>query len=524
MAGGNDNEAGGIAIVGMSLRVPGARTPAEYWKNLLAGVESIRARSDEELLAAGESPDRLRHPRYVKAAAVLEEMEYFDPEFFGLSPKEGGIMDPQHRHLLECAWEALEDAGHLPDTFEGPIGVWAGCGMGAYFAYNILSNRELLESTGLFLLRHTGNDKDFLATRISYALNLRGPSVGVQTACSTSLVAAHYACQSLLSGECDMALAGGVTIEIPHARGYVFEEGEILSPDGHCRAFDHRSAGTVFGSGAGLVVLRRLEDALADGDRIYAVIKGSAVNNDGSGKVGYLAPSVEGQSAAVAEALAVAGVSADSIGYVECHGTGTAVGDPIEVAALTAAFRETTDKRGYCAIGSVKTNIGHLDTAAGVASLIKAALCLEHGQIPPSLNFEKPNPLIDFAATPFFVNAQLREFPEAKRGQRRRATVNSLGVGGTNAHMVLEAPPPSAASAAQAQAGATRPAELLVLSGRQRSVLDAAGKRLAEHLRAHPEQSLADVAFTLQTARKPFNERRVLACRDREHAIALLEQ
>jgi acyl transferase domain-containing protein len=508
----------GIAIVGMGLRVPGARTAREYWKNLIEGVESVRPRSDEELLAAGESAERLKHPRYVKAAAVLEDMEYFDPEFFGLSPKEAGIMDPQHRFLLETAWEALEDAGHVPEKFEGPIGVWAGCGMGAYFANNILTNRELLDQVGLFLLRHTGNDKDFLPTRISYCLNLRGPSVGVQTACSTSLVAVHYACQALLSRECDLALAGGVTIEIPHARGYVFEEGEILSPDGHCRAFDHRSAGTVFGSGAGMVVLRRLEDALEAGDHIYAVIKGSAVNNDGSGKVGYLAPSVEGQAAAIAEALAVADVEAGTIGYVECHGTGTAVGDPIEIAALTEAFRESTDKKAYCGIGSVKTNIGHLDTAAGVASLIKAALVLKHKKLPPSLNFEQPNPHIDFASTPFVVNHKLRDFPVTVPGKRRRATVNSLGVGGTNAHVVLEEAPPRPAPEARAPAP-----ELLVLSGRSRGALDGASKKLAAHLRANPNVALPDMAFTLATGRAPFSERRVLVARSREHAIEQLE-
>jgi acyl transferase domain-containing protein len=511
----------GIAIVGMGLRVPGARTAREYWKNLVEGVESVRPLSDEQLLLAGESAERLKHPRYVKSAAVLEEMEYFDPEFFGLSPKEAGIMDPQHRFLLETAWEALEDAGHMPEKFEGPIGVWAGCGMGAYFAHHILTNRELLDQVGLFLLRHTGNDKDFLATRISYCLNLRGPSVGVQTACSTSLVAVHYACQALLARECDLALAGGVTIEIPHARGYVFEEGEILSPDGHCRAFDHRSAGTVFGSGAGMVVLRRLEDALEAGDHIYAVIKGSAVNNDGSGKVGYLAPSVEGQAAAIAEALAVADVDAGTIGYVECHGTGTAVGDPIEIAALTEAFRESTDKKGYCRIGSVKSNIGHLDTAAGVASLIKAALALAHRKLPPSLNFEKPNPHIDFASTPFLVNDKLRDFPAPLPGKRRRATVNSLGVGGTNAHVVLEEAPPQPAR--EASAPAPDVPELLVLSGRSRGAVDGTIKKLAAHLRAHPEAALADVAFTLATGRARFAERRVLVAKGREHALAQLD-
>jgi acyl transferase domain-containing protein/thioesterase domain-containing protein len=533
----SDAAESGIAIVGMGLRVPGARTPGEYWKNVAAGVESVRQLTDEELIANGENAERLKHPRYVKSASILQDMDTFDPEFFGLSPKEAGIMDPQHRQLLETAWEALEDAGHTPEKFEGPIGVWAGCGMGAYFAHNILTNRELLEQVGLFLLRHTGNDKDFLPTRISYCLNLRGPSVGVQTACSTSLVAVHYACQALLNRECDMALAGGVTIEIPHARGYIFEEGEILSPDGHCRAFDHRSNGTIFGSGAGIVVLRRLEDALADGDQIYAVIKGSAVNNDGSGKVGYLAPSVEGQAAAIAEALAVADISAATIGYVECHGTGTAVGDPIEIAALTEAFRETTDRKTYCGIGSVKTNIGHLDTAAGVASLIKASLALKNRKLPPSLNFEQPNPHIDFASTPFFVNDKLRDFPAPTPGGRRRATVNSLGVGGTNAHVVLEEAPPrpqvaqttaftasgtGAPGAIAAPATAPAP-ELLLLSARSRPSLDGSSKKLGHYLRETPNASLSDVAFTLATGRAPFQERRVLVARDREHAVAQLD-
>jgi acyl transferase domain-containing protein/thioesterase domain-containing protein len=515
----------------MGLRVPGARTPSEYWKNVAAGVESVRQLTDEELTAAGENAERMKHPRYVKSASILQDMDTFDPEFFGLSPKEAGIMDPQHRQLLETAWEALEDAGHTPEKFEGPIGVWAGCGMGAYFANNILTNRELLEEVGLFLLRHTGNDKDFLATRISYCLNLRGPSIGVQTACSTSLVAVHYACQALLNRECDMALAGGVTIEIPHARGYLYEEGEILSPDGHCRAFDHRSAGTIFGSGAGMVVLRRVEDALADGDQIYAVIKGSAVNNDGSGKVGYLAPSVEGQAAAVAEALAVADISAATVGYVECHGTGTAVGDPIEIAALTEAFRETTDRKNYCGIGSVKTNIGHLDTAAGVASLIKASLALKNRKLPPSLNFEQPNPHIDFASTPFFVNDQLRDFPAPTPGGRRRATVNSLGVGGTNAHVVLEEAPPrpavvpvaSVSRSPAAALGSVPAPELLLLSARSRTSLDGVSKKLGGYLRDTPNASLSDVAFTLATGRAPFSERRVLVARDREHAVAQLD-
>ncbi|MDP6410717.1 MAG: polyketide synthase, partial [Planctomycetota bacterium] len=343
-----------IAIVGMALRVPGARDPEQFWKNVSEGVESVRTLSEEQLLAAGVAPEELAERNYVRRCAPLEGLADFDPEFFGFSPKEAAIVDPQHRHFLECTWEALEDAAHPPATFDGPVGVFAGCGMGGYFMFHLLSNPELVRSVGLFLLRHTGNDKDFLATRASYLFNLTGPSISIQTACSTSLVAIHSASQSLLSGECDMALAGGVTIEIPHGRGYLYSEGEILSPDGHCRPFDHRSQGTVFGSGVGVVVLRRANEALADGDRIYAVIKGSAVNNDGAGKIGYLAPSVDGQAQAICEALTVAEVDADTIGLVECHGTGTPVGDPIEIAALTAAFRGSSDCVGTCAIGSVK--------------------------------------------------------------------------------------------------------------------------------------------------------------------------
>jgi acyl transferase domain-containing protein/thioesterase domain-containing protein len=510
----NDND---IAIVGMALRVPGARNPTEYWRNLCAGVESVRFFTDEELIAAGEAPQLLRKPNYVRAAAVLEGMEMFDGEFFGFSPKESAILDPQHRHFLECAWEALEDAGHMPDGFKGSIGLFGGCGMGSYFYFNLCSHRELVDSVGMFLLRHTGNDKDFLVTRVSYLFDLRGPAINVQTACSTSLVAAHLACQSLLNGECDMALAGGVTIEIPHGRGYLYREGEVLSPDGHCHAFDHRGQGTVFGSGVGVVVLRRLRDALADGDHVYAVIKGSAVNNDGALKVGYLAPSVDGQAAAMAEAYTIAGVDPDTIEYIECHGTGTYMGDPIEVSALTQAFRQFTERTQFCRLASVKSNIGHLDTAAGVASLIKAALAVKHGVIPPSLNFEQPNPTIDFASSPFFVNDKPYDWTKT-RGPRR-AGVNSLGVGGTNAHVVLEQPPPERASSA-----AKRPFQLITLSARTGKALDGNAQRLAQHLRETPGENLADVAFTLHAGRRGFDKRRVLAARDRDEAIRLLEQ
>jgi acyl transferase domain-containing protein/thioesterase domain-containing protein len=504
-----------IAIVGMALRVPGAGNPSEFWQNLRSGTESIQRYTDDDLLRAGERPDRLQHPNYVKAGAPLDRMEHFDGEFFGFGPRESAILDPQHRHFLEVSWEALEDAGHPPESFPGSIGVFAGCGMGSYFYFNLCTNPDLVNSMGMFLLRHTGNDKDFLATRLSYLLNLRGPSINVQTACSTSLVAVHLACQSLLAGECDLALAGGVTIELPHRRGYIYQEREILSPDGHCRAFDHRAQGTVFGSGAGVVVLRRFKDALEAGDRIYAVIKGSAVNNDGATKAGYLAPSVDGQAAAIAEALAVANVSADSIEYVECHGTGTYLGDPIEVTALTQAFRETTDRKGYCFIGSVKTNIGHLDTAAGVASLIKVCLSLKNEEIAPSLSFEAPNPAIDFAGSPFKV---VTERTDWKRGTRpRRATVNSLGVGGTNAHVVLEEAPTPAPSSATARAF-----HPLVLSAKNRAALDAQCERLADYLAAHPEVPLADVSHSLFTTRRHFDQRRVLAASSHDEASALL--
>jgi len=508
----DDND---IAIIGMALRVPGASSIEEFWSNLRQGVESLRTYSDEELAGRGVSAATLADPNYVKAGMPLAGLDQFDPEFFGFSPKEAAILDPQHRQFYEVAWEALERAGHPPKSFDGNIGVFAGCGMGAYFAFNLLSNRDLVDSVGLFLLRHTGNDKDFLATRVSYSFDLKGPSVNVQTACSTSLVATHMAVQSLLARESDIALAGGVTIELPHGLGYHYTEGEILSPDGHCRSFDHRSKGTVFGSGVGVVVLRRLSDALAAGDHIHAVIKGSAVNNDGSTKVGYLAPSVDGQAAAIAEALAIANVSADTVTYVECHGTATPVGDPIEIAALTQGFRESSTRVGYCRVGSVKSNIGHLDTAAGVASLIKTALALEHKQIPPSLNFEKPNPTIAFDGSPFVVASKLTEWKSD--GTPRRAGVNSLGVGGTNAFVVLQEAPPRPAREPEADA------QMLVLSARNKRALDDASARLAAWMRSHPEQSLADVSYTLLEGRHGFEHRRVLGAKTHEEAAALLE-
>ena len=506
-----------IAIVGMAAHLPGSADVAAYWRGLREGVCAITRQSREALLAAGEAPHLIDRPDYVPFAATLDRFDHVDAEFFGLSPKEAAIMDPQHRQFLEVAWEAMEQAGHPPSKFPGPIGVYAGCGMGSYFYFNICSNPDLVDQTGMFLLRHTGNDKDFMTTRVSHIFDLKGPSINLQTACSTSLVATHYAAQALLMGECDMALAGGVAIELPHARGYLFKEGEILSPDGQCHAFDHRAQGTVFGSGAGCVVLRRAEDAIRDGDHIWALVKGSAINNDGADKAGYLAPSVGGQAEAIAEAQAVAGTPADTIDYVECHGTGTYLGDPIEVAALTDAFRRTTRAEGFCRIGSVKTNIGHLDTAAGVASLIKTALSLHHGEIPPSLGFEKPNPAIGFDGSPFRVNDRLTPWPETDHPPR--AGVNSLGVGGTNAHAVLEKAPARAASEPS-----DWPFQLFCLSARSKGALEGNAANLAAHLREHPEQDLADIAWTLAEGRHGFDRRRVVVAASHEEAAQLLEE
>ena len=507
---------GDIAIVGQSVCVPGANSAAEFWSNLKNGIESITVLDEQALLDAGERPQNLADPNYVPSAALLQGFDQFDADFFGFSPKEAAILDPQHRKFLEVVWSAMEDAGHPPESINGPIGVYAGCGMGSYFYFNICSNPNLVDDVGMFLLRHTGNDKDFLSTRVSHVFDLHGPSINMQTACSTSLVAVHYACKALREGECDMALAGGVTIELPQGRGYLFKENEILSPDGHCHAFDHRAQGTVFGSGAGAVALRRLEDAIADGDHIWAVIKGSAVNNDGAAKAGYLAPSVDGQSAAVGMALKAANVDADTVDYVECHGTGTYLGDPIEVSALTEAYRASTDEVGYCRIGSVKTNIGHLDTAAGVAGLVKTSMALHHRQIPPSLGYEAPNPAIDFETSPFRVNDNLRDWSSHKGP--RRAGVNALGVGGTNAHMVLEEAPKRAASEES-----DFPFQILCLSALSKGALDGNAKALAAHLRANPDLDLADVAWTLKQGRRHFGKRRVLVAETPAEAADLLE-
>jgi acyl transferase domain-containing protein/acyl carrier protein len=441
-------------------------------------------------------------------------VELFDAAFFGFNPKDAETLDPQQRIFLESSWEALEDAGYNPETYGGLIGVYAGSSASSYLS-NLYSHPELVSSLGDFQL-NLGNDKDNLTTNVSYKLNLKGPSMAVQAACSTSLIAVCVACQNLLSYQCDMALAGGVRVVVPQALGYFYQEGGIMSPDGHCRAFDAQARGTVGGNGVGIVVLKRLEDALADGDHVYAVIKGAGVNNDGAVKVGYTAPSIEGQAQVISMAQAVAGVEAETITYVEAHGTGTDLGDPIEVAALTQAFRSSTARKNFCALGSVKTNIGHLDTASGIAGLIKTVLALKHQQLPPSLNFEQPNPKIDFADSPFYVNSRLAEWKT--NGEPRRAGVSSFGIGGTNAHVVLEEAPSTAA--VEASAGE----QLLILSARSRNALEAATANLTAHLRQHPELNLADVAYTLQVGRRAFSHRRAVVCRSTDDALSALEK
>ncbi len=514
----------GIALVGIAARFPGANGPEALWRNLRDGVDAVTVFTDEELTAAGVDPALLADPRYVRAKGSLDGGDLFDPGFFGFTPREAEAMDPQHRVFLECAWEALEDAACDPGRSRlsggGRIGVWAGSGASYYLMSNLLPDPARLESFGglqVLLL----NDRDFLATRASYELDLRGPSVSVQTACSTSLVAVHMACQSLLGGECDMALAGGVSISAPLRTGYLFQEGSVMSPDGRCRAYDASASGAVEGNGCGVVALKRLADAIADGDRVYAVIRGSAVNNDGSAKVGFTAPSVEGQAEVISEALMMSGVDPETIGYVEGHGSGTPLGDPIEVAALTQAFRTAgAEGNGFCALGSVKTSFGHCNTAAGVAGLIKTALALFHRTLPPSLNFETPNPQIDFEGSPFRVITKARAWESD--GTPLRAGVSSFGLGGTNAHAVLEEAP-----AVEPGDPASRPAQLLVLSARTAVALDAATGRLAEHLDAHPDAdiaNLADIAWTLQTGRKAFEHRRAVVVRDRSSAAEALRQ
>jgi amino acid adenylation domain-containing protein len=505
-----------IALIGSAGRFPGAESVEAFWQNIRQGRESIRRFTDEELLAAGVSAEDLNNPNYVKAGGYLKDVEMFDAAFFGFYPREAEILDPQQRLFLECAWEALEQAGYDPETYQGLTGVFAGAGMNTYLLLNLLANQQIRNSVHGYQLT-LASDKDFLATRVAYKLNLKGPALTVQTACSTSLVAVHVACQNLLNYQCDLALAGGVSIRQPLMSGYLYQEGGIASPDGHCRAFAADAQGTVGGNGVAVVALKRLTDALADGDHIYAVIKGSAINNDGAVKAGYTAPGVEGQSDVIATAQQLAGIDPETISYIEAHGTGTSLGDPIEIAALTQAFRQNTRKKSFCAIGSVKTNIGHLDAAAGVTGLIKTAMALHHREIPPSLHCDHPNPKIDFPSTPFYVKTKLSRWEPGNAP--RRAAVSSFGIGGTNAHVILEEGPEVPTGDFFSEASGK---QLLVLSAKTPTALESATDNLLRHLHEHPEINLADAAFTLQVGRQAFAHRRLLVCSHTTEAISAL--
>jgi acyl transferase domain-containing protein len=511
----------GIAIIGMSGRFPGASNVQEFWQNLINGVDSIsHFREDELEYSVSTAAEQAAGQKCVRARGVLDNVDQFDAEFFGINPREAEVMDPQHRLFLECAWESIESAGYDPGEYPGLIGVFAGCSLNSYLLFNLCKDRAFAAGfAGNYQVANysilLGNDKDFLATRVSYKLNLKGPSMAIQSACSTSLVAVCQACTNLLTYQCDMALAGGAAISFPQKRNYLFQEGSLVSGDGICRTFDEAADGTVFGNGVAVVLLKRLSDAMADGDSVLAVIKGTAINNDGEVKVSYAAPSVDAQASVIAMAQAAADVDPESISYIEAHGTGTPLGDPIELAALTKAFRDGGAKRnGYCAIGTAKTNISHLDIAAGATGLIKTVLQLHHGLIPPLLHFKSPNPKIDFARSPFFP---VTEKIEWKRGNiPRRAGVSAFGVGGTNAHVIVEEAPEIEAG------GSSRSQQLLLLSAKTETALKKMSENLATHLLAHPEQNLSDVAFTLKVGRKSFLNRRALVANDIADAVGKL--
>jgi acyl transferase domain-containing protein/acyl carrier protein len=506
------NEKEGIAVIGLAGRFPGAENVEQYWDNICNGVESISYFSDDELLESGIDKELIKKANFIKARGVLGNTDLIDAQFFGLHAREAALMDPQHRLFLECAWKAFESAGYCPDNHQGRVGVFGGSSMNTYMLNNLVSlirNIESVESLQISI----GNDKDSLTTEVAYRLNLKGPAVTIQSSSSTSLTAVHYACQSLLNYESDMALAGGVSVHFPEKSGYLYMEGGTTSSDGHCRAFDADADGFVAGHGAGVVLLKRVADALADGDTIWAVIKGSAVNNDGAVRVSYMAPGVEGQSEVFAIAQAIAGVNPEDISYIEAHGTGTRVGDPIELTSLRQVFKSVTDKKNFCAIGSVKPNIGHLDSAAGIAGLIKTVLMLKHKKLPPLINFTKPNPELDIENSPFYINTKLRDWDAAYR----IAGVNSFGMGGTNAHVIIAEPPEE-----QNQAN-PKSAVLLALSAKTEAALEKATRNLAYFLEENPHVNLQDVAYTLHVGRNRFEYRRALVCTDHTNAVRALK-
>jgi len=503
-----------VAVIGMSGRFPGAANVREFWDNIVRGAVTVEHFGPEELEPSWlETPGIRELPNYVRARGILKDADKFDAAFFGVNPREASVLDPQNRLFMEECWAALEDAGYDPHTYSGSIGVWAGKSNSTYYLENVLTRRDILNQVGPFQAMLL-NEKDFLTTRVSYKLNLKGPSVNVFTGCSTSLVAVAEAYRAIVDGQCDLAIAGGVSVTFPQHQGYLYQQGAIASADGHCRAFDAKAAGTVFGDGIGVVILKRLQEALADGDFVYAVIRGAGLNNDGSNKVSFTAPSVDGQVGAITAALAAADIDPATIGYVEAHGTGTPLGDPIEVAALTQAYRERTNEKQYCCLGSVKTNIGHLDAAAGIAGFMKAVLALHHRVLPATAHFETPNPVLNLPETPFFINARSQPWEEGPAP--RRAAVSAFGIGGTNAHVILEEP------AARESKPAVRPEQLLVLSAKTPAALTDAASRLAEHLRSHPQVNLADLAYSLQVGRHAFAHRRAVVGSSVEQVLEAL--
>ena len=498
-----------IAIIGLSGRFPGAANVEELWQNLKGGVESIKQLSDAELLEAGVAPELLKDPNFVKASATIDDHDKFDATFFGYTPSEASTMDPQHRLFLECGWHAFEDAALDPIECNRNVSVFVGAGLNSYLMRNLMSNKNLLQRFGYQQIG-LGNKSDFIPTRLSYNLNLQGPSVNVNTACSSSLVAVQMAVQSLHAYECDLALAGGVSVNVPGNEGYMFRTGGVYSSDGHCRAFDSKADGTVGGSGVGAVLLKRLSDAVADGDDIKAVIAGAAVNNDGSRKIGYTVPSVDGQIHAVREAMEIADVEPESITYVEAHGTGTALGDPIELSALHGAFG-ISDKQNSCAIGSVKTNLGHLDTAAGVTGLIKVVKCVSEGTLVPTLHYSQPNEAIDFSSGPFYVNTETK--PWETDGLPRRASVSAFGIGGTNAHVIVEQAPIRPIDEISC------PDSLFILSAKSPAALDQVGDDIAKYLEANSDCTPKDVSRTLGTGRAQFEYRKAFVARTQTDLI-----
>lgn len=514
-----------IAIVGLSGRFPGANSIAAFWQNLVAGKDSIEALTPQELKEVGVSDVQINDPDYVKVAARLEDVDMFAAEFFGIPPKEAQMMDPQMRLFLECAWEALEDAGCVIGKSDSRIGVFGGAGLNTYMLnYLLPAKDELLKDVGTFGML-LGNEGHYFTTQVSHRLNLCGPSISVGTACSTSLVAVHLAVNSLLNFESDVVLAGGANIELPQNKGYPYQVEGVHSPDGKCRAFDAGAQGTVPGNGVAMVALKRIQDAVEDGDHIYAVINGSAVNNDGKRKAGFSTPSVQGQREVVADALAVSGIEPNAISYIEAHGTGTRVGDPLEVKALTEAFGGFTEEKQFCALGSLKTNFGHLGPAAGVASLVKTALCLKHKKLVPSINYDAPNPDIQFSETPFFVNSELKDW-QVKEGVPRRAGVSSFGIGGTNAHIVLEEWSQETEISPDTEIHQSAPEQWQIypLSAKTPTSLAMQSQQLSHFIQDSANCPLASAAHTLQTGRTEFPVRKAVVAKDKQQLIALLEE